>query len=67
MSVPQRERTAGLPLTLMQTQRVGSEEARSGYPPPVRPVGEASASQGGASVGQIRFLTRPQPGKETRS
>ena len=31
------------------------------------PVKAASASQGGASVGQIRSLTRPQPGKETRS
>ena len=48
LNAPERERTAGWPLTLMQTQRVGSEEARSGGPPPVRP------GEGGISWSRVR-------------
>ena len=43
VNAPERERTAGWPLTLRHTHRVGSEEARSGGPPPVRP-GEGGLS-----------------------
>ena len=55
---PERERTAGWPLTLRHTQRVGSEEARSNGPPPVRP-GEGGLSESRGRVSWSAPISNP--------